>query len=556
VAIHHAGLDTADRTLVERLYLSGKIQVLICTATLAWGVNLPCHLVIVKGTEFFDGKIGRYVDMPVTDVLQMMGRAGRPQFDDHACAVIMAYEPKKHFYKRFLHEPFPVESSLHTGWHLHAYINAEVVAGTLLGLQDCVELLTYTYFFRRLACNPSYYHLTNTTPQGMNKYLMNLIKGVCWALHVAGCVECVDQKGNMLDRSDMEFEEDLEEKKAMNLIGDDAQAPAAAAAIKKKENKKKKTGFSDNSGSSGTGAGAEAGGSLGFGLQATALGRIASYYYLHYLTVGLFQRRLRAMLSGHTDSSSSTSAIATDTVISSTDAADAERTDEAIAPVAVTEPFLVQELVRLVSDSYEFAELPVRHNEDQLNAELAVSTYWPVDETTYASPHTKAYLLLQAHMSAGAIMLPIADYITDTKSVLDQVPRVLGALLEIAVLEKAAPVVQALAIISRHIAQGVPYLDDSVAGSGNSSNQQKQKQKQKHTAKFASYVPSELLQLPSITPALANTLQSNTYGINTVQQLIRKTQSANASSLNALLSVQSHEDKLLLALKTLLLNLF
>jgi replicative superfamily II helicase len=46
------------------------------------GVNLPCHLVIVKGTEFFDAKQCKYVDMPVTDVLQMMGRAGRPQFDD------------------------------------------------------------------------------------------------------------------------------------------------------------------------------------------------------------------------------------------------------------------------------------------------------------------------------------------------------------------------------------------------------------------------------------------------------------------------------------------
>ena len=43
---------------------------------------MPCHLVIVKGTEFFDAKQCKYVDMPVTDVLQMMGRAGRPQFDD------------------------------------------------------------------------------------------------------------------------------------------------------------------------------------------------------------------------------------------------------------------------------------------------------------------------------------------------------------------------------------------------------------------------------------------------------------------------------------------
>ena len=100
VAIHHAGLDNHDRSSVEELFYSGKIQVLVCTSTLAWGVNLPCHLVVVKGTEFFDGKIGRYVDMPVTDVLQMIGRAGRPQFDDTGVACVFVHEPKKNFYKK------------------------------------------------------------------------------------------------------------------------------------------------------------------------------------------------------------------------------------------------------------------------------------------------------------------------------------------------------------------------------------------------------------------------------------------------------------------------
>ena len=39
---------------------------LIATATLAWGVNFPAHLVVVKGTEYFDGKQRRYVDFPIT----------------------------------------------------------------------------------------------------------------------------------------------------------------------------------------------------------------------------------------------------------------------------------------------------------------------------------------------------------------------------------------------------------------------------------------------------------------------------------------------------------
>ena len=57
---------------------------------------------IVKGTEYFDGKSSRYVDYPLTDVLQMIGRAGRPGLDTVAFAVVMATEDKKNFYKKFL----------------------------------------------------------------------------------------------------------------------------------------------------------------------------------------------------------------------------------------------------------------------------------------------------------------------------------------------------------------------------------------------------------------------------------------------------------------------
>ena len=60
-AIHHAGMTRVDRTLVEDLFADRHIQVLVSTATLAWGVNLPAHTVIIKGTQvrisFYGGQL-------------------------------------------------------------------------------------------------------------------------------------------------------------------------------------------------------------------------------------------------------------------------------------------------------------------------------------------------------------------------------------------------------------------------------------------------------------------------------------------------------------------
>ena len=69
--------------------MEGKIQILVCTSTLAWGVNFPAHLVVIKGTEFFDGKLGRYVDYAITDVLQMMGRAASSSWQHDASLACM-----------------------------------------------------------------------------------------------------------------------------------------------------------------------------------------------------------------------------------------------------------------------------------------------------------------------------------------------------------------------------------------------------------------------------------------------------------------------------------
>jgi pre-mRNA-splicing helicase BRR2 len=62
-AIHHAGMTREDRTTVEDLFADGHVQCLVSTATLAWGVNLPAHAVIIKGTQIYNPEKGRWVEL-------------------------------------------------------------------------------------------------------------------------------------------------------------------------------------------------------------------------------------------------------------------------------------------------------------------------------------------------------------------------------------------------------------------------------------------------------------------------------------------------------------
>ncbi|XP_051173908.1 activating signal cointegrator 1 complex subunit 3 [Leptopilina boulardi] len=315
IGLHHAGLQDRDRSTVEELFVNNKIQVLITTATLAWGVNFPAHLVVIKGTEYYDGKAKRYVDMPITDVLQMMGRAGRPQFDDSGVAVVLVHDVKKNFYKKFLYDPFPVESSLLEV--LPDHVNAEIVAGTIKNKQEFLDYITWTYFFRRLMKNPRYYDLDALEPENVNRFLSRLVEGTLKVLTDSHCA----------------------------AYDDDEQ-----------------------------------------GLIPLPMGKIASFYYLSHQTTLMFKEELKDNLS-------------------------------------------VEQYLRIMCNSHEYDELPVRHNEDLLNEELAKMCRYQVDRLTYDSPNTKTFLLMQVHFSR--LPVPCSDYTTDLKSVLDQSIRILQAMIDV-----------------------------------------------------------------------------------------------------------------------------
>lgn len=324
IGLHHAGLVESDRQLAEELFLHNKIQILVATSTLAWGVNLPAHLVVVKGTQFFDAKIEGYKDMDLTDVLQMLGRAGRPQFDNSGVARIFTQDSKKDFYKHFLHTGFPVESSLHTV--LDNHLCAEISAETIITKQDALDYLTWTFFFRRLHKNPSYYgleisaeeHNTIAAQQTANEYMIEMVTDSLNELAGSKCVEVFPN-------------------------GD---------------------------------------------VDPTPLGKIMSYYYLSHKTIRSLVKYAKPNAS-------------------------------------------FVDVLSWMSRATEYDELPVRHNEDLINAELSKHLPYGGDHFGLPmwDPHVKAFLLLQAHMAR--IDLPITDYVGDQTSVLDQAIRICQASIDV-----------------------------------------------------------------------------------------------------------------------------
>ncbi|ESO95607.1 hypothetical protein LOTGIDRAFT_202330 [Lottia gigantea] len=186
----HEGLSDREKKVVEQLFNTGAIQVVVVSRNLAWGVNITSHLVIVMDTQYYDGKTHSYEDYPVTDVLQMIGKANRPLQDKDAKAVILCQSSKKEFFKKFLYEPLPIES--HLDHCLHDHFCAEVVTKTIENKQDAVDYLTWTFIYRRMTQNPNYYNLQGVSHRHLSDHLSELVENTINDLEQSKCISIED----------------------------------------------------------------------------------------------------------------------------------------------------------------------------------------------------------------------------------------------------------------------------------------------------------------------------------------------------------------------------
>ncbi len=90
VGVHHAGVLPKHKEVIEELFLRKLIPFVICTETLAAGINLPARSVVLS--TLMTGKPREKKLIPSSTAHQIFGRAGRPQFDSKGYVFVVAHD--------------------------------------------------------------------------------------------------------------------------------------------------------------------------------------------------------------------------------------------------------------------------------------------------------------------------------------------------------------------------------------------------------------------------------------------------------------------------------
>jgi helicase len=153
VAYHTAGLDGSQRRFIEENFRKGRIKVLCATPTLAAGVNTPARRVVIRDLSRFEMGEGNR-PLPVMEVKQMMGRAGRPRYDPYGEAVLLvkSQEMKEQAEEEYLRgPPEAVSSKLSADAALRIHVLASVAGGYATSPEELGRFFGRTFWAQEVS---------------------------------------------------------------------------------------------------------------------------------------------------------------------------------------------------------------------------------------------------------------------------------------------------------------------------------------------------------------------------------------------------------------------
>jgi len=155
VGIHHAGMLSVMRELIEMLFTKGYIKVLFATETFSVGINMPTKTVIFSSLYKFDGHEHRL--LKPHEYLQMSGRAGRRGIDTQGHVIhcnSLFTPPPSIEYKYLLTGP---SQSISSKFHVSYNFMLNILSSNKLTADDVVHFVDKSLLHKDIQHDITYY---------------------------------------------------------------------------------------------------------------------------------------------------------------------------------------------------------------------------------------------------------------------------------------------------------------------------------------------------------------------------------------------------------------
>jgi helicase len=156
VAFHHAGLIHDRRAVIEEAFRKGYIKALTATPTLAAGVNLPARRVALTSYERYEPGYGRY-PISVMEYKQMVGRAGRPNYDPIGESILIAKneEEADFIMEHYIYaKPERIWSNLGAEPYLRSHVLSVIATDAAHSERKILEFFSKTLYVHQMGMEP------------------------------------------------------------------------------------------------------------------------------------------------------------------------------------------------------------------------------------------------------------------------------------------------------------------------------------------------------------------------------------------------------------------
>lgn len=206
IGILHDDLAPNDRRIVRELFFNGSLRVLLVPRESCWTLDLTASVVIVMSAQYaaLNKKDEREIrDYTLEELLRMQDLAKSPVLDHAAHFMVLCQAEQGELYRRYFATGPPLESALQVEAPslLASLVWRLIAQGRLKTRQDLVDLLSWSFYARRISTNPCFYAALEVSGDSVDSRLSRAADELLSGLERLGCVALLPKTTGQLSMS-------------------------------------------------------------------------------------------------------------------------------------------------------------------------------------------------------------------------------------------------------------------------------------------------------------------------------------------------------------------